>query len=279
MEKLTSILAVGCAYEEGGERLLAKAVTLARAFDASVNLMVTNGVEVRQYAALCAAKSYEEVLLSSAGKFDVPLEAVILRRVLEIQPDLVIKVPAGKHPLRRYSIGATDWQLAYQCPAPLLLTREKSWTSPPRFAAAVDMSEGAAASLARTILHAAGFLALGCHGRLDVLYSERERRDETLRMARAVRLAQMVREFHVGCERLTLVSGAPERTLPPLITVSNYDCLVLGSQMQAGGVAAIAGSLSARLVEAFGGDVVFVKNAEHVRATAHPREVTTRAAS
>ena len=57
------------------------------------------------------------------------------------------------------------------------------------------------------ILHTAGFLALGCHGNLDILYSEREQHDETVRMERAVKLAQLVREFHVGCERLQMFDG------------------------------------------------------------------------
>ena len=33
-------------------------------------------------------------------------------------PDLVIKAPAGTHPLRRWALNANDWQLAHECPVP-----------------------------------------------------------------------------------------------------------------------------------------------------------------
>ena len=98
-----------------------------------------------------------------------------------------------------------------------------------RFAAAVDVSDHETAIVARSILHTAGFLALGCHGNLDMLYSEREQRDETMRMERAVRLAQLVREFHVGCERLQMFDGAPESDCRRCSPRAQYDLLVLGA--------------------------------------------------
>ena len=77
-------------------------------------------------------------------------------------------------------------------------------------------------------MHTAGFLALGCHGNLDVLYTEREQQDDFVRMERAVRLAQLVREYHVGCERLQMFEGSPDKRLPPLFAARRYDLLVLG---------------------------------------------------
>ena len=113
---------------------------------------------------------------------------------------------------------------------PLMLVDRKPWADPMRFAAAVDVSDAEAARKLRArILHAAGFLALGCRGFLDVLYTEREQHDDALRMERAVRLAQLVREFHVGSERLQMFDGAPEKRLPPLIAARQYDVLVLGA--------------------------------------------------
>ncbi len=112
---------------------------------------------------------------------------------------------------------------------PVLLAGPKPWERPLRVAAAVDVSDHETAVVARSILQAAGFLALGLHGNLDILYSEREERDETLRMERAVKIAQLVREFHVGCERLQMFDGAPEKRLPPLLAARQYDLLVLGA--------------------------------------------------
>ena len=67
------------------------------------------------------------------------LTDVILRRVFATQPDLVVKAPAGAHPLKRWTLDDNDWQLANECPAPVLLVRQKPWASPIRFAAAVDV--------------------------------------------------------------------------------------------------------------------------------------------
>src|SRR6185295_14003726 len=96
----------------------------------------------------------------------------ILRRLRESPADLVMKAPSGAHPLKRWALHENDFHLANESPVPLLLVRHKAWSTPVRFAAAVDVSDDTSAETARSILHAAGFLALGCHGHIDVLYSE-----------------------------------------------------------------------------------------------------------
>ena len=106
---------------------------------------------------------------------------------------------------------------------------------------------------------AAGFLALGCHGNLDVLYTEREPDDEFIRMERAVRLAQLVREYHVGCERLQMFDGPPDKRLPPLIAERRYDLLVLGSVSHWRSLGDSICPLTSRLVAATEGDVILVK--------------------
>jgi hypothetical protein len=185
-------------------------------------------------------------------------------------PDLVIKAPSGSHPLRRWTLGANDWELAFECPVPVMLAGDCAWSEPVRFAAAVDVADDVAVRFARSILHTAGFLALGCHGLLDVLYSEREQRDETVRMQRAVTLGQLVREFHVGSERLQMFNGTPEERLVPLIAAREYDVLVLGAMSH-------RFSLSSKLVDASNGDVVLVKENHREPATAHAQRVTPRA--
>jgi nucleotide-binding universal stress UspA family protein len=82
--------------------------------------------------------------------------------------------------------------------------------------------------------------------------------DETLRMARAVRLAQMVREFHVGTERLQMLEGTPENKLPGIIAARGYDLLALGAMTHRTGFAALFADLSNRLVDAGEGDVLLV---------------------
>lgn len=216
MEKLTSILVVVQDVRKAAP-LIDKAVTLATAFRARVEVLVDDSATAQVVTAHCAARSYPDVVLHSAApSMDSPHQ-VILQRIWSAHPDLVIKAPA-----------AHDWLLAEESPAPILLARDNPWETPLRFAAAVDVTDEDHASLARSLLHSAGFLALGIEGHLDILYSEPEPDDETVRMKRAVRLAQIVREYHVGCERLQIFSGEPAKRLPPLIAARRYDVLVLG---------------------------------------------------
>ena len=209
----------------------------------------------------CAVLAYDKVTVASMHPGVESPTDVILRRVFAAQPDLVVKSPAGEHPLKRWTLDDNDFRLANECPAPVLLVREKHWASPIRFAAAVDVADDETSDTARSILHAAGFMALGCHGNLDILYSEREQHDDVLRMARAEKLAQLVREFHVGSERIQVFDGAPEQVLPPLLSARHYDVLVLGAQSRQPALKNLLGATNSRLVQATEGDVVLVKAA------------------
>ena len=275
MDKLTSILAV-VDRAEAGAVILDKAVTLARRFGVRVNLLLGDPIHNRTFATLCSKLGYSEVTLQNADLSAHPLHEIILRLVRATHPDLVIKAPAGAHPMRRWTFDANDWLLANNCPVPVLLVRDKRWSHPPRFAAAVDVAGEDNAHIARGVLQTAGFLALGCHANLDVLYSERELSDETVRMERAVKLAQLVREFHVGCERIEVLSGAPEKVLPPLATARQYDVLVLGAQTRQPGHNTIFGSMTSRMVEATAGDVVLVRATESAAVLADHHDSSAR---
>jgi len=235
---------------------------------------VADSLLTHEFTSRCAALVYDEVTLCSLFRSGEPLHALLLRRIHERLPDLVIKAPAGAHPLRGWTLHANDRELAMQCPVPVVLAGMNPWARPMRIAAAVDVSNHETAIVARGILQAAGFLTLGCHGTLDILYSEREGRDETLRMERAVKLAQLVREFHVGSERLQIFDGAPDQQLPPLIAARQYDLLVLGAVSHREGTCLVLDTLSSKLADSTGGDVVLVKGGE-----AAPQAPRTRAPS
>ena len=260
MEKLTRILAVANGIEDGS-LVLRKSVALARRFGAHIELLLFGLADDLEAATLCAVLAYDKVTVASMHLGVESPTDVILRRVFAAQPDLVVKSPAGEHPLKRWTLYDNDWRLANECPAPVLLVRHAPWASPIRFAAAVDVADDETSDTARSILHAAGFMALGCHGNLDILYSEREQHDDALRMERAVKLAQLVREFHVGCERIQVFDGAPEQVLPPLLSARHYDVLVLGAQSRQPALKNLLGATNSRLVQATEGDVVLVKAA------------------
>jgi nucleotide-binding universal stress UspA family protein len=237
MDKLTSILAVVGDVAHSAA-LLDKAVFLARCFDARVEMMETTSGDA------------------------------VLERLSRQPVDLVVKHPASEHPLRRWNTDGSDRRLAELSPVPLLLARACPWKRPPRFAAAVDVSDRDSEALTRGILQTSGFLALGATAHVDVLYAERERNDERLRMERAVKLAALVREFRVGGESLQLLDGTPEKKLPPVLARRHYDLLVLGGASRRTGLAGVLRSLSANLAEAAGSDVLLVNPTEFKPAIA-----------
>jgi nucleotide-binding universal stress UspA family protein len=228
MQKLTTILAVADCNEEL-PIALDKAIALSRIFGARLELLVA-----------------------------APHDALI-RRLGALRPDLVVKACTASHPLRRWTLGGSDWKLAKECAVPLLLARARPWERPPRFAAAVDISDRDNADVARGILQASGFLALGIPAELDVLYSERESNEERVRMERTVRLAQTVREFHVGCENIRRLEGEPDVTLLPLVIEHRYDMLVLGSPARSESLAGMRPGTASLLIDALDRDVLLVK--------------------
>jgi hypothetical protein len=257
MEKFTSILAV-IEHASTGIDVLDKAVLLARRFRARVELLIVDPQLLREFATRCATLGYEEVTLCSLARPAEPTHRLLLRRIAQSRPDIVIKAPESTRPWSQWALHGDDRELASECPVPVLLASSQRWADPPRLAAEVDVSDAETATVARAVLHAAGMLAQGTHGRLDILYSECEQQDEAMRMARAVKLAQLVREYHVGCERLQMFSGAPEKRLPPLIAARQYDVLVLGAVSHRESRLPI-GTMTAKLVDATPGDVVLVK--------------------
>ena len=275
MQKITSILAV-VEQSASGISVLDKAIALARCFRARIELLIADSLLTQEFASRCTALHYDEVTLYSLFRSGEPLHRLLCRHVLERRPDLLIKAPSGGHPLKKWSLHANDRELASECPVPVLLAGPKRWETPLRVAAAVDVSDHETAVVARSILQAAGFLALGLHGNLDILYSEREERDETLRMERAVKIAQLVREFHVGCERLQMFDGPPEKRLPPLVTTRQYDLLVLGAVSHTEGQRFGNENLSSTLVDATPGDVVLVKASDIVTTTSRGRATLVR---
>src|SRR5581483_5891409 len=250
VDKLTSILVVMDPTDES-RHVLNKAMILARHFGARLELFLCDsenayalghsydrrGVAAAREASLSSGQRYldavrrtlaEDVQITTHVACESPLYEAITRRALELQPDLVIKGAAGSRPLRRFSLDANDWQLARACPVALMLTRGRPWSARPRFAAAVDVSDPDGGALARTIMHAAGFMAGGCKADLEVIFSSSASDSET-RQTQTDSLRRLVHEFRVGTKHLTVLSGTAEDTLPEFAAHNEFDVLVMGA--------------------------------------------------
>jgi hypothetical protein len=270
MEKLTSVLAV-IQDLEFDAAVLEKSVALARAFHAQLDLLVRCPTQVSACVARSVALGQESV--THCGVSADRLGEAILRRLRQQPADLVVKRLSNENAIGRFWFAPNDNALAEAVPVPLLLVRDRPWPKELRFAAAVDVSNHDTEALARGILQASGFLAQGCEAWLDVLYTEREQHDQALRMERAVQLARLVREFHVGGERLQVFDGAPEKTLTALLRMRQYDVLVAGANSRRLALSSAFATLTGALVDSTPGDVLLVKPAASAREQlAHQRQ-------
>lgn len=292
VDKLTSILAVIDPADET-RHVVAKAMVLARHFRARVELFLCDserayalrhayaptGVKEANRACITDGLQYlesirrsiaEDVTVTTHVATSSPLYEAIVRRVVEADPDLVIKSAAGHHPLQRFTLDANDWQLARTCPVPLMLTRGRPWSATGRFAAAVDISDAGNTTLARSILQTAGFLTLGCGGQLDVVYSESETADLDAAARRRETLEHLVNEFRVGRESPYILQGRAEDTLADFAARRGYDVLVLGALTRRTALSALIGTLTSRLIDALDCDFVLVKPEEFVTPVLEP---------
>jgi hypothetical protein len=257
--------------------LLGKAVALARHCGARLEILLRDPNAASGLATWFSSIGFSDRVSYATDASGDALHDVILRR-FDIHPvDLVMKSADGALALRRVLHAADDMDLAAALPVPLLRVSTKPWKNEMRLAAAVDVSDRDGDAVARSILHAAGLIAMHCDATLDVLYSEREARDDDLRMERAVRVARLVREFHVGGERLTILSGPPDETLPRAVTAADYDLVVVGT-IPRRATTPWAPTLTSLLTNESPGDVMLVKETIRAAAGAHVRVTGARMA-
>lgn len=280
MDKLTSILVVA-GRSDADRMLLDKAILLARSVGARIYLFSCDPILAKliqhNYSNEDAEKSrrinldehlaYLRGLRAAADATDIqisvdaecasPLYEVIIRKARETGADLVMKSPSGSHPLRRFAFDSSDWHLTRECPATLMLVRQRAWNATPKFGALVDVSDNCTAQLAETILRTSEYLALGCRGELDVLYSDSSA-DTAEQSARAAALQRLTREYHIGSTHVHVLSGDPDVTLPDFAARQHYDALVLGGRTHRKGIAPLIGALTGKLVETLDTDFILV---------------------
>jgi universal stress protein E len=283
MQRVESILVAVCDDESAREALM-KAAGLARLFRARLELFRCNAevayfqrhqyevVAARTAQERCAVESREhlEKLWNSLAVSDIPvtIDAAcespqyesIVRKVRHCRADLVVR---GLRPARTAAGGvvdASDWDLVQACPAPLLLTRGRSWARTPRIAAAVDISGDESPELTRSILACARRFTVGSQGSLEILYADRFDgvTPQTLKSHRAT-LAERALEADVDPAQLHVLTGEPATVIPQFAALRGYDLLVVGALTHRRSVTALVGTLTGRLMETLDADLLLVR--------------------
>jgi universal stress protein E len=263
--------------------LLAKAARLARRFDARLELFLcdaphayalkheyepSHSDEVRRncmaqaigyLTALQGTADLRDLRVSVSAACESPLYEGIVRKALASRPDLIIKNVSGENSPASVELDPNDWQLMRKCPVTLLMTRGRSWNTPPRFAAAVDVSAEETVGLARGIIETAAMLSAAHGSKTDVLYSESASLADHVRQTRAQTLLELVEQYQVNVGETLVLVGEPERTLPDALAKGNYDVLTLGALTHRPGAVTLVGTLTAKLVDTLDCDFVLVK--------------------
>ena len=265
--------------------LMRKALVLARPFGARLELFLCDseqayvldhaydraGIGAARAASVAEARRYLSGLrdLAATAGVDVtidaqcesPLYESVVRKVLRSAPDMVIKdIPAED--ARKHGLAdPNDWQLMRTCPATLMLSGRRIWRDPPRFAAAVDVSEGETAGLSQSVVEAAAVLARGFAAELHVVYGETGSASQAA--AQREKLRALCDAAGIAAAQAHVLSGQPERTLPAFLREQGYDALVLGALAHRSAGTTPVGTLTSTLLDALDCDFVLVKSSSY----------------
>lgn len=124
---------------------------------------------------------------------------------------------------------------------------------------------------ARAIVSAGGYLAQGCHGRLDLVYSNRLR--DTGRLPApsahaagdaAAGLEALASDCRIAAHESHVLSGEPEDALLEFAAQRHYDVVLLGALGHQRAYTQLVGSLTAKLIDGLDCDFVLMKPGSYV---------------
>jgi universal stress protein E len=282
MKSLTYILAV-FDRSTADRVLVRKAASLARVLGARLELFLCDAEHAyalkrdyqpcdgtsakREYTSqaisylndLRGAADLQGLEVSISASCESPLYEGIVHKVLQSQPDMVMKHAGGSALSSQATLDPNDWELMRKCPVTLLITRGRAWHAHPRFAAAVDVSAAEAQGLASSILDTSVMLSAAHGGDTDLLCSLPGAAAAEVRSTRAEAVRKLAEQSHVDVRGVRLFEGEPESTLPIALLEGQYDVLTLGALTHRPGVTALVGTLTSRLIDAVNCDFVLVK--------------------
>jgi universal stress protein E len=174
---------------------------------------------------------------------------------------MVIKALSAESASNRGTPDPNDWQLMRTCPATLMLSGHREWSEPPHVAAAVDASERESADVARGVMEAATMLVRGLGAQLHVVYGEIDSAQRS--NAHLQKLRELCDVGGIPPERVHVLHGQPEVTLPAFVKEQGYDVLVLGALAHRAAGTTPVGTLTSTLLESVECDFVLVKPASY----------------
>ena len=208
--------------------------------------------------------------------WDHPLDAGIVRKIVESTPWLVVKDTHHHNVLKRTVLSNTDWHLIRQCPVPLYLVKPENPPARPKIFAAVDPvhEHDKPASLDHAIVKLAEEMAGYLSGELHVVHTyavpsslvalegvpvthifdaiETEHRDAFTAFLAPYSVAQGNAHF---------VEGLPQEKLPEMTADPDAGLIVMGAVSRRGLDRIFVGSTAERVLDRLSCDLLIVKQA------------------
>lgn len=209
-----------------------------------------------------------------------PAEQMILGKVLELKPDLVIKDVHSVHSVSRLFHTPLDWQLLRLCPVPVMLVSSDAEETPKRIIATVDPmeSERGPIELNDRVLKTALAMALQCDAELHVLYAlalelpsgdnvagfmpmtEFEKVRRKMREDHTAAFNKLMDQHSVPKDRRHLVEGVnAEGVISEFASAHKTDMIVMGTVYRSGVDRFIFGSTAERTLYRLNCDVLALK--------------------
>lgn len=205
-----------------------------------------------------------------------PLHTMILQRVEELKPDLVLRDAHTHNFLQRLFLNNTSWQLIRQCPVPLWLVRDIEWKGE-RICAAVDPTHSSddSAALDHVLVKATAYLAEKFDMQADYLHSYAPMPrtmvfDAELVAAYDKYVTRSTQQHREAFEKLMvnypvekanrhLIKGFPEESIPEFVKERGVDLLVMGAVSRSNLENALIGNTAERILEAAQTDLLVIK--------------------
>jgi len=229
------------------------------------------------------ARSLEtpKAALSVDARWDHPLAEGVIRKIREIEPQLVVKDTHYHSAIKRSVFSNTDWELIQKCPVDLLLVKPRPLSDTPRVVAAVDPvhEHDRSAELDHRILSRAEALCLSTNGEFHIFHAFD--RAPAVAAAVATTVAPISNRIHDLTEELEtrhrqalsdLLSanslrtyelhvhqGSPNRLLIALAAQLKADFVVMGAVSRGGSKNAFIGSTAERVLDHLPCDLLIVK--------------------
>lgn len=202
------------------------------------------------------------------------LAEAIIRQVIELKPDLVLKSTHHHSIIKRSLVTNTDWRLIRKCPAPLLLVKTEPWHESGSIVTAVDPlhSKAAQSSLDQHLIDSVELLAKRLDQTACVFHSyfpfvstmfpmggETAEHMARIRHQHAKKLKELLADHAIAEDNIQLSHGDLVPTLIEYLKSVNANVLVIGVLSRNVFERAIVGNTAESILEDCPCDVLVLK--------------------